>query len=162
MIPFNLADWAARHGVSAAALDELRMMAGAQLLPPPPPDPKNTSEAYAQSLVRLEAPLKACFLTRNNVGAVKDERGVPVRFGLCNETKAQNDQLKSGDLIGWRRVIITPAHVGRTIAQFLSREIKPQGWKFTGQGREAAQEAWANFVNSQGGDAAFTTGPGSL
>lgn len=162
LIPFSLADWAARHGVSPAALDELRHGAMTGVYVPPPPDPKATSEAYAQSLVRLEAPHKGCHLFRNNVGALIDERGVPVRYGLANDSPATNRLLKSGDLIGWRRVLITPAHVGRTIAQFLSRECKRPGWKYSGNDREEAQERWNNLVLSEGGDAAFTTGPGSL
>jgi hypothetical protein len=60
-----------------------------------------------------------------------------VRFGLHEG---------SGDLIGWRRVLITPAMVGLWIAQFLSVEIK------TPRGRVSdAQAAWANAVDVFGG-----------
>lgn len=122
----------------------------------------SSSEAYAQSLVRQEAADKGLHLWRNNVGVLKDERGRPVRFGLANESKQINEVLKSSDLIGWRPVLITPDMVGRTIAQFVSRECKPPGWKYTGNAHEAAQLAWLHLVSQGGGDAAFATGPGTL
>lgn len=162
MIPFNLAAWAMRHHVSVEALDELRLGVLSALPPDAPPTAASGSEEHAKSLVRLEAAQKGVRLFRNNVGALEDKDGRLIRFGLANDSKAANDVLKSHDLIGWRRVLITPAHVGRTIAQFLSREIKRPGWTYTGQGREEAQLTWGNLVNSEGGDAAFTTGPGSL
>lgn len=93
---------------------------------------------------------------------LKDATGRPVRYGLANDSKQANDALKSGDLIGIRRVIISPDMVGHTIGQFVSRECKAPGWKFTGSGREAAQSAWAILVRNYGGDAAFTTGEGGF
>lgn len=165
MISTTLAQWAIRHGVSMQALHELHALAGADLAAYPlaATDPTK-SEAWVQSAVRLEgaAPGVNCRLFRNNVGALKDDRGIPVRYGLANDSPQLNDKLKSSDLIGWRRVVITGAMVGQTIAQFLSRECKPQGWVYTGQGREPAQLAWINLVNSEGGDGRFTTGPGTL
>ena len=44
----------------------------------------------------------------------------------------------SGDLIGWRSVLITPAMLGRTVAVFASLEAKRPGARPTG----AAQVAW--------------------
>jgi hypothetical protein len=121
-----------------------------------------TSEAYAQSQVRLEAPTKGVTLFRNNVGVLTDINGRPVRFGLANDSKQLNEVLKSSDLIGWRPVLITPEHVGRTLAQFVSRECKAPGWKYTGTDRERAQKAWLDLVAAAGGDSAFATGPGTL
>ncbi|NBW08572.1 MAG: hypothetical protein EBR82_11155 [Caulobacteraceae bacterium] len=121
-----------------------------------------TSEAYAQSQVRLEAPTKGVTLWRNNVGVLTDVSGRPVRFGLANESRQINEALKSSDLIGWRPVLITPAHVGHTIAQFVSRECKAPGWKYAGTDRERAQKAWLDLVAAAGGDSAFATGPGTL
>lgn len=123
-------------------------------------DPR--SEAYAQSLVRLEAPTRGVTLWRNNVGVLLDASGRPVRFGLANESPALNARLKSSDLIGWRSVKITPADVGRTLAQFVARECKAPGWTYRGDARETAQKAWLDLVNAAGGDALFTTGPGTL
>lgn len=121
-----------------------------------------TSEAYAQSQVRLEAPAKGVTLWRNNVGVLTDINGRPVRFGLANDSKQLNEVLKSSDLIGWRPVLITPAHVGTTIAQFVSRECKEPGWIYRGTDREVAQKAWLDLVAGAGGDSAFATGPGTL
>ncbi len=119
-----------------------------------------TSEAYAQSLVRLAAArTPGVWLTRNNVGVLPHpDNGRPVRFGLANESAAQNAALKSADLIGWRTVLITPVMVGQRVAVFLSREVKAPGWAYRGTDRERAQAAWRDLVRAAGGDAEFTTG----
>lgn len=159
--PVSLALWAQRHGISDAALADLVNV----VVPPPPPglaDAPSDSEAYAQSLVRLEAPQHGAHLWRNNVGVLTDERGRPVRYGLANESKAMNERLKSSDLIGWRRRVVTPDMVGTVIAQFMSRECKARGWRWTGSPREQAQANWINLVVASGGDACFATGEGTI
>ena len=113
------------------------------------------SETFVQDALRLAAPRHGYQLFRNNVGVLKDITGRPVRYGLANESKAVNEKWKSGDLIGWRAVLITPAMVGRTVAQFVSRECKPEGWKYRGDAREEAQARWAQLVNAAGGDGCF-------
>lgn len=151
------ADWARRHPHAAAEL--------AALLTPPVPVVAGDagSEARVQSEIRLEAPARDCMLFRNNIGQLPDENGRPIRYGLANESKQQNERIKSGDLIGWRRVLIGPQHVGTVIAQFLSRECKRRDWHLTpGDKRGQAQAAWAALVVAQGGDAAFATGRGTL
>ncbi len=151
--------WAIRHGVPLEALAELAIMTGASgaVLTPP-----GESEARVQSLIRLEAPAKGVRLFRNNVGVLENRDGRPVRYGLANDTKALNKELKSGDLIGWRSVTITPEHVGGRIAQFVSRECKPSGWKYRGDPHETAQDRWNLLVTLDGGDARFATGEGTL
>lgn len=161
MIPVNLAGWMVRHRVSAAAMAELAQIMGVNGSVPLPGQPSR-SEAYVQSLVRREAPQVGVWLARNNVGALKDETGRVVRYGLANDSKALNEQIKSGDLIGFRPVTITPAHLGTTIGQFVSRECKPMDWRYTGTAREVAQHRWAMLVNSHGGDAKFATDVGTL
>lgn len=161
-IPVCLQAWAVKHAVTPAALADLLQIMGAGVPPVPPPDPGRTSEAYVQSLVRLEAPKHGVWLTRNNVGALQDKTGRPVRYGLANETPAQNKVIKSGDLIGIRAVLVQPWHVGTTIGQFVSRECKHAGWTWTGDEHETAQLAWANLVTRYGGDAKFVTGEGSF
>lgn len=154
--------WAQRHGVSFDAVQELQLifgMVGGHTLPPAV---KGTSEAAVQSAVKLEAARKGLRLFRNNVGALQDSRGVPVRYGLANESKEVNAVLKSGDLIGWRPVLIEPHHVGMLFAHFVSRECKAPGWHYTGTDHERAQLAWAQLVTAGGGDASFCTGEGSL
>lgn len=134
------------------------------------------SEAEVQRDLRLEAPYFNVHLWRNNVGSMRridrrdlcdicDEvyaRAVPVRFGLANESDKQNKDLKSGDLIGWRSLLITDDMVGKVVAQFISREAKREGWAYTGTAREQAQMNWINLVNQAGGHACFVTGPGSF
>lgn len=161
----SLHTWAIRWGVSAAALVDLQHQLG--LVTPPfdkqrdgPTEGK--SEAFVQSLVRLEASQKGYKLFRNNVGALKDERGRVVRYGLANDSTAMNEVVKSADLIGWRSFVIPPQLVGCKFAQFVSREVKESGWQYTGTEREPAQKAWNDAVNADGGDAAFVTGLGSL
>lgn len=154
--------WAARHGVSLQALAELQAVFGMQGGHDLPATVKGTSEAAVQAAVRLEAARKGVRLFRNNVGALVDSRGVPVRFGLANDSKQLNEVMKSADLIGWRPLLIEPRHVGTVVAQFVSREVKAVGWHYTGADREPAQLAWAQLVTSGGGDAAFCTGVGTL
>lgn len=56
---------------------------------------------------------------RNQTGALRDQTGRLVRFGLHKG---------SSDLIGWRTVTITPEHVGQRLAVFAAIEVKaPDG-----------------------------------
>lgn len=121
-----------------------------------------TSETSIQTLIRLEASQKGCILFRNNVGAGTLDNGSFIRWGLANDSAQLNERLKSADLIGIRPILITPGHVGRVIGQFLSREVKAAGWKWTGTKRELAQQQWADLVNRMGGDALFATGEGTI
>lgn len=121
-----------------------------------------TDEAHAQSLIRLAAPAAGYWLHRNNVGALKDERGRVVRYGLANDSKALNEEIKSGDLIGGRRLLITPEWVGHHVLQFVSIECKREGWTWRGDAHERGQQRWADAVNQWGGLAFFATGPDDL
>ena len=164
MTPPTLAAWAIRHAIPADALADLHTILSARDHAPPPAHPDSLAgEARVQSLVRLEAAQAGVWLTRNNVGATLDpDSGRLIRYGLANESKQQNQRVKSADLIGFRKRVILPADVGTVIAQFVSRECKAEGWKYSGTGREAAQAAWRDFINTNGGDAAFVSGPGSF
>jgi len=160
-----LDDWAKTWGVPAAALQDLRYRMGLEgscAMPTPNPDEADGSESRQQALIRLCAAQHGLWLTRNNVGALLDERGIPVRYGLANESPAQNKAVKSGDLIGcWPR-LIGPHMVGQTIAQFVSVEVKKERWFYTGKGREAQQKAWADFVVAKGGIGMFANSPESF
>lgn len=155
----NLHEWAARWGLPEQALTELAMLTVHQS---DPEGYEQKTEAFSQSQVRLEAPHFGAYLWRNNVGAGKIETGGFMRWGLANDSKQLNEKLKSGDLIGGRRRLITNAMVGQTILQFTSRECKRPSWKYTGTPEEIAQVAWATLINAQGGDAKIVTGPGSF
>ena len=120
------------------------------------------SESAVQNLVRLEASQKGCRLWRNNVGATYTKDGAFLRYGLANESSAVNKLVKSADLIGIRPVIITPAMIGLTLGQFVSREVKTSNWHYTGTEREQAQLRWAEMITSFGGDACFAVGTGTI
>lgn len=159
MVPIELRQWAVRHHVSLEALAELSGMLGAIGAPA---GEAGASEARVQSQVRLAAPSAGMRLWRNNVGALTDERGIPVRYGLANDTKKLNEQLKSSDLIGWRRLPITPAMVGGIVAQFVSFETKHGGWSYKGDQHEVAQQRWLTLVQADGGYARFVSDAGQL
>ena len=96
------------------------------------------SEAGVQSAIRLalgSSPGVKVF--RNNVGQYRTEDGRVIRYGLLPG---------SGDLIGWRSVLITPDMVGQRIAQFVSVEVKtPKGTV------RPEQQVWADNVRKAGG-----------
>lgn len=125
--------------------------------------PESGNESEAQSRIRLAASaVPGLYLFRNNVGALKDERGRMVRYGLANDTKALNETLKSSDLIGIRRVEITPAMAGHVIGQFVAWETKRPGWTYSATPRELAQRRWLDFVLALGGDARFMSDAGEV
>lgn len=158
-----LDEWAIAWGVSPAAVLDLRQRMGVAAtgaMPEVQVDGKPGSEIRQQALIRLDAAQNNVWLTRNNVGALIDERGVPVRYGLANESKEQNKHVKSADLIGIRSILIGPHHVGQVIGQFVSVECKHATWHYKGDAHEVAQRAWCDFVVSKGGFACFATGPG--
>jgi hypothetical protein len=112
-----------------------------------------TDEGYVQSRLRLDYGELGYRLWRNNVGVLPDRTGRPVRYGLANETPAMNRAFKSGDLVGWRPVLITPEMVGKLLAQFVSLEAKrPKGRVME------AQERWRDLVNAAGGYAVISDG----
>lgn len=160
----DLHEWFARNQGKPLTFEvfrDLQTTLGTYTPPLPAEAPgAGKSEAWAQSIVRLEASEKGIKIFRNNVGVLQDKTGRPVRYGLANDSAQMNDVIKSGDLIGIKSVTITPAMVGHRFGQFVSVECKAPGWQFTGTGREKAQLAWANLINSMGGMACFATGPG--
>ena len=76
------------------------------------------SEQELQQRIRLELGRGPVRLWRNNVGALRDERGRLVTYGLCKG---------SSDLIGLRQVLIGPEHLGQTLAVFTAIEVKAPG-----------------------------------
>lgn len=148
-------DWAAQWGVPYAAIVDLQARLGAGT---EPGTMEGMSEAGVQSRERLAASQRGIYLWRNNVGACYDDNGNFIRYGLANDSKKVNEVIKSGDLIGIKPLFITEAHLGTSVGQFYSREVKEGGWHYTGTPREIAQLAWAQLITSLGGDAAFTNG----
>lgn len=155
----QLSDWANDWCVSDDAMAALYQIMGFK--PDTPVELEGKNEAYVQSAVRLAAPMAAMTLFRNNVGALKDERGVPIRFGLGNDTAALNKVFKTGDLAGWQSgwfrdyETLEPVKV----AVFAMAECKKAGWKMTPtNAHEIAQLRAINMVQAGGGIACFTTG----
>lgn len=149
--------WARKHGLSWQAVEELRSILGQGAPTFTPGTDWGRSEAAVQNAVRLEAPRRGYMLWRNNCGALLDERGVPVRYGLANDSPAMNRALKSSDLVGWRPTLVTPEMVGSYVAVFCSFEIKEAAWAYGGTPREKAQAAWIGLVAKDGGIARFVT-----
>lgn len=155
----NILDlWAMQWGVPAAAIQDLRARYVAETASGTGTNMPRDSEAYVQSECRLFAPRNDMLLFRNNVGVLPNDNGQPVRFGLANDTKELNKRIKSGDLLGIRRVPITQAMVGTVIGQFASVECKHRYWH-PGEdvAREGPQKEWANLVASWGGHARITS-----
>jgi len=120
-------------------------------------------ESMVQSRIRLESSQCGARVWRNNSGAYTDDYGNFIRYGLANDSKKLNQQIKSSDLIGLKPVTITLAHVGSIIGQFVAREVKKSDWKFSiNNPKDKAQLNFINVVNSLGGDACFAQGPGTF
>lgn len=157
-----LGEWSWRWNIPPAAIQELRAKFGMAYAYDPNPGPRSQPESVTQSRVRLEAARKDIHLWRNNRGAGYTDTGSFIRFGLANDSVQVNTRIKSHDLIGIKKILIQPHHVGMIIGQFMSREVKKEGWKFCGDEHETAQLRWLELIVAYGGDACFTTGEGSL
>jgi hypothetical protein len=95
-----------------------------------------SDERRIQSEIQLAAGSGPARLWRNNVGALKDQAGQLVRYGLCPG---------SSDLIGFRTVVITPEMVGQRVAIFAAVEVKDRA-RPTEQ-----QTAFIHLVQQAGG-----------
>ena len=116
----------------------------------------NRPESEIQQLIQIEAAKHGCLLMRNNSGAMKDETGRLVYFGLGNLSK--NQKTKSSDLVGITTITITPDMVGRKIGVFTAVEVKKEGWspKKLNE-REEYQFNFIQWVKSRGGFAGFAS-----
>lgn len=149
----DVASWCRRWGVPSQALAELRDLLGVDTIER---ERSDTPEAIVMAAERLRASQAGGRLWRNNIGVAYTRDGrFACRYGLANESSAVNSRIKSSDLIGIQPVTIEPRHVGRTIGQFIARECKRDGWKYTGTPREEAQLRWLLLIWSLGGDARF-------
>lgn len=148
----TLREWAVKWGVSLPAVEDLESIFGIDNNL----DLKTgASEASVQARVRLDAANKGVILWRNNSGAFYSDSGALVRYGLCNDSKALNANVKSSDLIGIEPVIITLDMVGSVIGRFVARECKEEGWTYKGTKREQAQRRFLEIVTKHGGSASF-------
>jgi len=95
------------------------------------------SEQRIQQEIRIACSTGDTRLFRNNTGTLRDQHGRPVQFGLCKG---------SADLIGWKRVTVTPEMVGQQVAVFLSIEVKTPTGKLRPE-----QKQWLDAVQAAGG-----------
>ena len=128
------------------------------LAPTPHDAPHGATEAWAQQRIRMMMSDNGGAGWRNNLGVAYNASGVPIRFGLANDSANVNKKLKSSDIIGITPIIITPEYIGTRLGVFTSAEIKKPGWSYTGTEREKAQLRWMQLVISMGGLAGFSTG----
>jgi hypothetical protein len=106
---------------------------------------------------RLAAARRDMTLFRNNSGALCNQFGRLVRYGLGHESKALNAEYKSSDLIGITTRVVTEEDVGKTVGLFTSLEIKPEGWVYGKEPREVAQKRWLDMVKRLGGIGEFVS-----
>lgn len=150
----DLYHWSAKWGINPNAVADLRIMMGVDRVDTSTLGSNLVSETGVSKQNRLEMAREGGIFWRNNVGAMQDDTGRVVRYGLANESAAVNARIKSSDLIG-----IRPVRIGeRVIGQFVARETKRPGWQYTGTPREEAQLRFLMLVTSLGGDAAFSNG----
>jgi hypothetical protein len=143
-------EWAMRWALPPQAIQELMLITARTQEPL-----SGHSEEVVAAECRLELGKHGIITMRNNVGVLEDINGRPVRYGLCNETKAMNQALKSSDDILAIPYVVKPHDVGRTIGRIGGLEYKKRNWVFTGQGREAAQSNFHRMLNSIGGIGLF-------
>jgi hypothetical protein len=144
----DLIAWSVRHGVGPQALVELEAL----LRTSPVTSPlvvRGTVDPVHD--IRMSWQDWGGLLWRNNSGvATVKEPGEPprvVRYGLANESKRQNETIKSSDWIG-----ICP------IGRFTALEQKPVGWHLVpSDARGHAQAKFHDIVRSAGGVAGFVT-----
>ena len=152
-----LEQWAQRHKIPQAALQELRTIMHAASTP----EFKHKdaqSEAGVQQRERLVAAKIGAMLWRNNSGVLQNDRGDYVRYGLGNDSSKINKVMKSSDLIGINPIRVTQQMVGDTIGQFVAVECKKPGWTFRPNNEhEQAQLNFITLVNQLGGDGRFAS-----
>ncbi len=116
------------------------------------------SESTVLQEIRMDAPFQHSSLMRNNSGAFADKDGRFVRYGLMNESKKQNEEIKSSDLVGLTTIMITPDMVGKMIGVFTAVEVKEEGWSINSTDKRAqAQKKFIDWVKTKGGFAGFAS-----
>lgn len=149
------AKWQIPHAARMEFLQEVGMYPTETAATSLPAQGSKQDEAWVGACCRIEAAKHHDRLWRNNVGVLEDDRGVPVRYGLSNDSAKMNEVIKSADLIGIKRTVVTAQMVGKVHGLFWSVENKKPGWIYAGTGREPMQQTWMNHVISLGGVAEF-------
>lgn len=102
-------------------------------------------ETQLQNKIRIAISDKCpqATLFRNHCGALKDQRGKMLKFGLSPG---------SPDLVGWQSIMITADMLGQQLAVFVGIEIKMPGQK-----PRQDQQHWLDMLSSAGGIAGVAT-----
>ncbi len=114
-------------------------------------------EVDLQKLLRVNARSQhRSLLFRNNSGCLPNPAtGVPIRFGLGNDSPATNTIFKSSDLIGITSVECKCGHVHGV---FTAIEVKKPGWKPNhGDSTYNAQRNFIETIQQNGGLAGFVS-----
>lgn len=113
-------------------------------------------EEAVASHIQLDAAQKGVQLWRNNSGALPDQNGRPIWFGLGSFKS--KDPFASSDYIGITPVLITPDMVGQVVGVFTAVETKETNWKFSPTNKkEQRQLNFINLVQRLGGFAGFAS-----
>lgn len=120
-----------------------------------------TPEGKASLKVLLGANRRGCRLYRNNSGVAYDQFNRPVFFGLGNEGKKSDDDLRTPDYVGFHKLTITPEMVGKTVPIFTAIDAKKLGFvckEYYSKGsREYGQKLFFDIVEQAGGIAGFAS-----
>ncbi|QHJ81688.1 MAG: hypothetical protein [Bacteriophage sp.] len=154
----TLLEWQRKHGITAEALADLADIVSLTV----EAGDTDGSEKSVQDEARLLISKKGGRAFRNNKGVLPDKRGVPVRFGLCNDTPEMGKRLRSSDLIACVPIEITQEMVGTVIGQFTAIEVKKRGWHYTATEHEQGQLRFGELIIGLGGDFKFYNGEGEL
>jgi hypothetical protein len=122
------------------------------------------TENDVQNMCRLRAQELGAVLWRNNNGALPNPAGVPVRFGLANDSKNVNRVFKSSDLIGMTsRPGVSRSHLVRVpFGLMFAVECKEPAWRWAATEEEIAQLNYIRFVRDAGGIAGFANHPDNV
>ncbi|EEO8517994.1 hypothetical protein G6K62_003844 [Salmonella enterica subsp. enterica serovar Rubislaw] len=152
----TLEQWAIRHGVSQMALYELYAL----YQPDGTPHEDGVSESATSKECELIAARAGQRIWRNNSGALKNEKGMMVRYGLGNTSAKINAVMKSSDYIGIKTKIVTPDMIGSKVGVFIAAEMKRPDWHMIPSDKRAqAQATFGAIVENAGGEFRFITHP---
>lgn len=112
-------------------------------------------ETPVMQRIRLDAPHVGSILWRNNSGALPDNEGRLIRFGLGHDSSKLNKVWKSADLIGIMSVKIGPEHIGKLAGIFVAVETKHSDWNGRLDSHSEAQNAFLSNVIRLGGVGMF-------
>lgn len=125
----------------------------------------STPEGEASKIARIRASELGMRLFRNNTGVLKNQDGIPVRYGLGNESQKLVKERTFGDYVGITPIVITPEMVGSTVGVFSMLEMKAPDTLVSTikkannhpQSREAAQFRAIKHIRELGGMAWFAS-----